>query len=203
MGAFRRVIGKDKQKTPARNSRREKATAYHEAGHAVLHFHLRFRYPMFPLKKVSIIPGKDFRGACHHKRGFSQKFIDNLEIGSFGTREPYWLHKIEGETIFLLAGYEAEKRLLGRSPYIRRDIGDYWKAIELVSRTRGEGKWGAAYFRYCLTVTKELVEWKWKEIQAVARALLKHKTLTEDQVRKIISPPPNYKVQVVDKRKEG
>ena len=53
----------------------KRATAYHEAGHAIMNLSLGVR-----LKRVTIVPAEGFDGTCQSHRVLSRGDIDNLDI---------------------------------------------------------------------------------------------------------------------------
>jgi hypothetical protein len=151
--------------------KRRMATAYHEAGHAVVYWS-RNR----PFEYVTIKPGE---GSLGHVKGFEHTFKDG------------WVYV--DALLCTLAGNVAEKRLTGRS----NNVGarsDFFKAIDYA---RGADPLSGGYAendplpQYLVKgAFKQLdiiISWWWPAITAVAEALLERETLTESEVIEILN----------------
>jgi hypothetical protein len=64
-----------------------------------------------------------------------------------------------------------------RNPHV-----DYYKAVDLADRLGGDLEATDLYFRFCKRRAQLLIERRWRDVKAVAEALLEHKTLTHQQV---------------------
>jgi ATP-dependent Zn protease len=82
--------------------RRRAATAFHEAGHAVVAFHLRM-----PVRDVSILASGDAEGRVLHY-AFPSWFQPDIETGARAEK------LIADRVLIALAGREAERRFSGR-----------------------------------------------------------------------------------------
>lgn len=157
-----------------RKRRQLKATAYHEAGHAVVAFESRV-----PIKSISIIP--------------DDKSLGRVALGGeppptggsvYDRRAERW---IEFHVMFCLAGVAAEKRFTGRHNWggAKSDTGDVadW-ALHLHG---GNARLAQKYIAYKLELAKAKVERPhiWVQIEALAEALLEHRTLNSRRARKI------------------
>jgi hypothetical protein len=54
---------------------------------------------------------------------------------------------------------------------------------DLIYRVHGDGKVAKTFWRYLEAQTEGLIDRNWSEIERVAQALLKHGTLSGDEVR--------------------
>jgi hypothetical protein len=87
--------------------------------------------------------------------------------------------KIEHKAAVNCAGDAAQKKF---NPHRRRgDRNDRKEAINLLSRISGPGDVLSHRFAIAQIEARNLVNTCWKEIQAVAAALLEHKTLTPER----------------------
>jgi peptidase M41-like protein len=134
-------------------------TAYHEAGHAVVGYHLGVR-----LSRVSIIPDADSLGRV------TREFLD--------------LSCSEAVLESVLAGPMAQDRLVGH-----RDGGqdDYIRARGLCQFVTGSaGARARAFLRDMEEQAARSVDRWWPEIEAVALALLDCPELDEDEFRYLL-----------------
>ena len=136
------------------------ATAYHEAGHAVVGFKLSSNVP----RKISVIPVGGSMGRIHNcpwPRSFRpEKAMTAL------TRA-----RLEDETATILAGSEAERRYTGRAN--RLGASDDLKGAAVYARlVAGDDAQGvAAYIGWCLYLARKAVERNWAQIERFARRL--------------------------------
>jgi hypothetical protein len=153
-----------------------RATAFHEAGHAVacIHEHV-------PLSTVSIAPTEDSFGHVGHRnvlRGCNIEWENKLD------------HRMKMERLVRIAlvGPAAERRF-SRKGY-RRYGGksDLKFAFELVQFFVGNEEEGSAYLRLLGIQTRNFLNRPgvWDEITALATALLEEKTLTPKRSRSIV-----------------
>lgn len=160
----------------------KQSTAFHEAGHAVAAFFLGFSVGR---RGVTIIPDKikDNLGAAHVLLQLRER--PDVAI-SPGTHV-----RIENHAVVCLAGDAAQRKLHPRSHY--RAQSDQDQALELLDYISGSNEILCARFKVARLQAQALVNLRWKEITAVATALLERKTLTRDEVRQaIISTLPLY-----------
>lgn len=159
------------------NTKKETATAYiayHEAGHAVADYLL----PYAPkTKKATIVREGNTLG---HVISFPLPSFDpenNSDLRTVATME----HFIIG----LLSGMEAEKHYTGNDNY-KGARSDYDQEMDLLSRLDGDPDCAEAHFKYLQECTRCLVKNNWKLIEALAAALLEHKTLSGRKVKEIL-----------------
>jgi hypothetical protein len=147
---------------------RLKGTAIHEAGHAVAAYYLRVR-----IKYVTIVP----KGDAHVEFGRHGMFDDSLR----------GIDRAERHIMVRFAGQIAERKHAPRSKWRRGGWIDRAAALELFSRIdHPDQKVRDLHMKLLWRKTECLVEFRWKGIQVVADALLKHKRLDAAQVAAVI-----------------
>lgn len=165
-------------------SKRLQATAYHEAGHAVVACALRRN-----LHRVTIVADDDddSLGACHY--GIGARIQPEWESDTQVRRV------IERDVLTSLAGMMAERRFTGRMNRQGAD-SDRMKAAWAASYLY-DGEVLDAYLRFMLLRVDSMVAvpMNWHAIEAVAAALLNNGSLSGRTTRRIIrdsgrSAPP-------------
>lgn len=148
-----------------------KILAYHEAGHAVAYFEAGWK-----IKKLTIIPTKEYAACCF----------------SYETKPlPTWItpqvkDRFEKIIISCLMGPLAEQKLTRQMPpedYFQDGIEkltDMETVTELVNQLTGIGsdKEKRAYLRWLRLRAKNGLNRNWDAIKAIAKELVKKKTLT-------------------------
>jgi hypothetical protein len=157
-----------------------RATAYHEAGHAVTSCRLALGF-----KRVTVQPGTDSWGhVLSHRLRLTDEHVYNMS--------PAVRDRLERKIVVLLSGREAERIVRGR--YNNRGAGsvefspgsDYSSALELASHiVEMSSEEFAAYFKWLRLRAKALTNSPINRvmIDEVAAALIERTTLTERQVR--------------------
>jgi hypothetical protein len=99
------------------------------------------------------------------------------------------VHAPSGEPnrLICLAGASAQRRFAPRSIRGWHSHGDYQKAVDISSHMCGSNKEENAYLRWLQVRSDNLVETYWLEIDAVAKALLKHRTLNGEEIVRAIT----------------
>jgi hypothetical protein len=203
---------------PARLSKsdRERATAFHEAGHAALASRLGryFRY-------VTIKPSKDAQGTTslgHVRNSGAPKWL--LRQTEFTGISPSQRLFLEDQAIIGLAGQIAERRFYrrfkGLSSSAKRAIdrrllrgatGDRGLAGDLMFEflcRAGSLKAEEAYAKWCECVSECLVDLEWRAITALAAALVERKTIKHADAVKILRfMPPAVSSGVRNKTRGG
>ncbi len=201
----RRGFGLVETRMVTRKQHRDAVTAYHEAGHAVARAMLGM-----PLRHATIIPTDDSRG---HVESPPSRAIRNRWDNCNGDplSDPVLAQWIEHEIIATMAGpiaqhcYAPRSRLNDTFAYVElttappvlhlkpnrrmaRAGSDTQIIMRYIDDLHGAGRVAEHYYLYLDVRTTALVDAHWKKIERVAQALLKHKTLSDDQVRAAMFP---------------
>jgi len=149
------------------------ATAFHEAGHAVIGDALGL-----VVEKVTILPVF----SSHYKRWargmtWIKATGDLTRDFSFAMRD-----RLHREAIFSLAGPAAERRAVGHVPLDAEDI-DAQVAEWLLSRDTAARELPRV-FRRANGIAERLVRQRWSAIESLAAALMRHGSLSGQQLRK-------------------
>lgn len=149
-----------------------KATAYHEAGHVIISLEYNR-----PFKHVTIVPtDRNYGGLQRH----SDIVIDDLEPIA-----------VTAELSILLAGYAAENRAgLSSKKEIRQGMdNDAMEALNLIRVRYPEITVGGMHqiVDPILIETEKKIDLRWQEVELIAKALLREKTLTYERVWEIIN----------------
>jgi hypothetical protein len=146
-------------------------TAYHEAGHAVTAYFLGVR-----LKKVTIIPNKDYVGAVIHEkviRGISPEIDTSLR--NFA--------RMERLARIALAGSIAQKIHAPRSH--DGASSDRQTVADVAFRFNGSSEAATAWIKWLKIGVTDTLNFRWTFVDAVAHELVKQKELTREQIAAI------------------
>jgi ATP-dependent Zn protease len=152
-----------------------KRVAYHEAGHAVAAIEFRRAF-----KSVTVIPGANSLGHVLMHR-IPQSVIDDHEGGSGNLVDRF----VEKDLLVSLAGPAAECEFFGRFDH-RGASGDYRNCEDMALHIYDDvtaGKYIAFLFSRARAFVRRANVWI--RIEAVAEALIVHKTLSARKVRGI------------------
>jgi hypothetical protein len=155
---------------------REKATAYHEAGHAVACYCLGVK-----VKSATVVPDKD-QGTHGHARHENMFRGLDPEIDLSGRVRL----QMERKIIISLAGVAAQRRYSRQSWRSHHGRSDFRAAADLALRIGGDGDGANRFLRWLELQTDRLVENRWQDIERVARALLERRILTGSEIVEII-----------------
>jgi hypothetical protein len=159
-----------------------RVTAIHEAGHAVASFYLHVK-----IKAVTIIPAKDSLGKLTHppiRFARDGEFDDSVR----------GIDRAERHVMVYWAGPLAQRRFAPRSRWRIAASSDFAGMSELFSRIQGADDRAAILYGKLLHRRAQLlVDLRWKDIEAVADALLEHKTLDAEGVRAAIDRTHGFK----------
>ena len=135
----------------------DEATAFHEAGHAVVALALDR-----PIHKVSVLPGKDLLGQCQFGKGVHRPSDD-------------WL---EREILIALAGLAAEARHTGQ--YDRLAAGRDLRLVRKLAMQRGGDRQADRLERRMLAKTENILadDANWRAVEAIAAELMKLGTIS-------------------------
>jgi hypothetical protein len=156
-------------------TRKLRAVAYHEAGHAVASFLLDQRFGV-----VTIIPKGNTLG-CVMSRKFRRAFLPDCDTGDY-TRV-----RAERYILGLLAGHEAERIHTGRSNHVGAGSDDA-EAFNLAAYfTRSDDEL-VKYVVYLRARVRGLLRnrWAWKAVRSLAHGLLKERRMNEARAREYI-----------------
>ncbi len=156
-----------------RDSQR-RATAYHEAGHAIAAWRLRLK-----VHSGTIVPAPDYSGQVKHESPLRRTRLDI--DGSDRARM-----RAESAIIVSLAGPAAQKRFNPRSWRSHHGEYDFKLVTDLALRLNGDGKTATAYCTWLSIVADNLVSANWQWVEIIAQALLARGTLSGDEVRNLI-----------------
>lgn len=141
------------------------------------------------VRRASISPNQDSLGRIDHGRIFRNGDLEWNE-------SPQAAARAERAILICLAGPFAQKRFAPRSRwrsqnYVGFDgsghgIGDFDCVVDLTFRLYGNGDVAQKYLRYMEARAEQLVTHHWKEIEAVAQALLERETMTGDEIKGIM-----------------
>jgi hypothetical protein len=147
------------------------ATAYHEAGHAVVAFEVGRGVQL-----VTIIPEGDAEGRVRKYR--LRGFHPDYETDGRTTR------RLEQEIMISLAGGLAEARYKGH----RRRLGDekdLSHALDMASYVTGEPEECEAYIHWLYLRTRNLLEVRWGIVEQFASELLARRRLSGREAKAV------------------
>jgi hypothetical protein len=152
------------------------ATAYHEAGHAVIAYLLGYRP-----QSVTIVPTADTAGHIIHANP-----LHGFQLDIDGSDEARL--RVENVVTICFAGLIAQKRYNPRSWRRAHGQWDYEKIAELGLRVCGSGEQATAFIRWREIVACDMVKAHWPRIQLVAGQLLERENLSHTDLDAIIVP---------------
>jgi ATP-dependent Zn protease len=160
-----------------RRRRGHESTAYHEAGRAVAAFVLRLKIGR---RGVTIVPEKE-RDMLGYANIAAQLTERPDCVISARTRAP-----IEAWAVAHLAGDVAERKFNGR----RRFGGhsDLLQASDLLEYISTSVEQFDARLRVAYVGGRDLIEDSWPSVQAVAEELLRKRTLSSNEIEKLVLP---------------
>jgi hypothetical protein len=166
--------------TETQAPRNEAATAYHEAGHAVVAACLGLGY-----SGISIVPDNDSWGRV--TSGKTEKPSTCAAIDRGDRWHPSRLRAEKWVTVFQ-AGDAAQRHYDPFSVGLSYSRSDYERCIALLLRYAPDNEEPDAELHYDLLQewTESLIEQHWHVVEAVGKALLEHRELTGGQVRAVI-----------------
>jgi hypothetical protein len=163
-----------------------RVVAIHEAGHAVAAFWLNVR-----IKHVTIVPAEDSLGHVHRRA---------VQFGRDGLFDdsPRGVDRAERHIMVCFAGQIAQRKHAPRSKWRVDGHADQEVAGALFTHIdHPDKKVRNLQISLLWRRTECLVDTHWKGIQAVADALLKHKTLDAQGVRAAIDRTHGFKPLVL------
>jgi hypothetical protein len=143
-------------------------TAYHEAGHAVMPYFLGVR-----LKKVSIVPGKDYVGIVLLEkvvRGLAPEIDTSLRN----------FDRMEKLARIAIAGSIAQKIHAPRSH--GGASSDHQTVVDIAFMLNGSSEAANAWIEWLKIRVKDALKTRWVFVDTVARELVKEKELNREQI---------------------
>jgi hypothetical protein len=159
-----------------RSAAQVEATAYHEAGHAVIAYVLGYRPQC-----VTIVPTADTAGHIIHTNP-----LHGFQLNPDTSDEARL--RIESLITICFAGPIAQKRYNPRSWRRAHGEWDYEKIAELGLRVCGSAEQASAFIRWREIVACDMVRAHWPHIQLVAGRLLERENLSHADLDAIIVP---------------
>jgi ATP-dependent Zn protease len=160
-----------------RRRRKHEGTAYHEAGHAVAACVLRLKIGK---RGVTILPEKERNMlGCANIAAQLRERPDCAT--SARTRA-----RIEAWAVAHLAGDVAERKFNGRRSF--GGHSDLLHASDLLEYISSSVEQFDARLRVAYVGAQDLIEDNWESVQAVAEELLRKRTLSADEVAKLVLP---------------
>jgi hypothetical protein len=151
------------------------ATAYHEAGHAVIAWKSGIK-----VKSVTIVPGDGFDGQVDQAsplRGINLEFdgSDRARI------------RAEAAIVISLAEPLAQRRFSPRSWHSYHGATDHAVVTELAMRVSGSQEQMQAFVYWLRLVARDMVALLWPIIEKVAAALIERNTLSAEEFLDVIT----------------
>ena len=171
-----------------------RATAFHEAGHAVAAYAENLR-----IRKATIIAERNTLGYVLNDSpsGGVQLDCDRADRARL---------RAERAIIICLAGPVAQKRYSPRSWRNVDGSEDYEQAKNLAIKINGSTDAANAHLKWLEIQTRDLVELRWREVEIIAEALLREQTLDQTRIQEILGPLrrslPEKKIRVTDREAE-
>ena len=159
-----------------RSASQVEATAYHEAGHAVIACVLGYRP-----QSVTIVPTVDTAGHIIHINP-----LHGFQLDIDGSDEARL--RLESLITICFAGPIAQKRYNPRSWRRAHGPRDYEKIEELAVQVCGSDEQALAFPRWREIVACDMVRAHWPRIQLVAGRLLERESLSHADLDAIIVP---------------
>jgi len=151
---------------------KQHATAYHEAGHAFADWHFGYK-----VKRATIVPKGDTAGYVATKT--------RLHFRSLGYSNPSGarIGHLHERIVSMLAGHAAQRRFCPGSVRPIHASSDRQQVADLLFTLHSKAELPHV-IRYLEAKAKNLVEnpMHWRVIQHLAKSLLKHQTMTGEQI---------------------
>jgi ATP-dependent Zn protease len=159
----------------SRGAMRLRATAYHEAGHAVVASLLGVKF-----NTVSVVADETTLGRLVHG-----KWPSGFDVAT----DPVWTvrRRLEPRIQVSLAGVFAERRGTGRRHNWTGAKGDLYSADTYVAQCNGSARQESLYMAWLTECTKAIIAFRWPSIEKVAEQLLVRQSLTTSAVWTVIN----------------
>jgi len=154
----------------------KKVIAYHEAGHAAAHWKLTGH----PTTRATIEPSIVYLGRVDYKCLINKMHL-TIDISKKARL------RAEQSIMIKLAGPIAQKRYSAKSIYNYRANVDWLEAVDLALRLNAGEHAAMAYIDWLEYKTTDLVEHEWPIIKRIAGALLRQKTVSSADFKKLLT----------------
>lgn len=161
------------------------ASAYHEAGHAVMAFLLGHRITSVTIKPGVTAEGESYSGMVYSRpRGR----ID------FDVSTPAMRIKVENMIMVTLAGDVAQRRFNPRSSRNWHASADRSAAADMAFSQTSSGEQATAFLAWLHIRTRDVIHGRWNVVERVAAALMDRETLSATDLREVIFGRPAYRI---------
>jgi hypothetical protein len=147
------------------------------------------------VKSATVVPDKvdKLAGHVHHEKMFrglnpANDMSDRVRL------------QIERDLTIALAGRAAQRRYSKKSWRHYHGKSDLAWASDLALRIGGDGEGATAFLRWIELRTDRLVAKRWRDIEHVARKLVKHKTMTGAEIVDVIDGETGIQFRKLGKR---
>lgn len=165
-------------------------TAYHEAGHAVMHVLERIAF-----KYATIVPNEDLAGRVLGEVD-PQSYQPDYDLS------PGTIRRLESLIRIEYAGQAAEQILTGRKSWNRGSQGDTHGIADKILRLGEQPDTQTAHLHFLFLQTRDALKHHWDKVKAVADALLKNQTVTSREVHQVIHDLANAELEALLKKNQ-
>jgi len=149
-------------------------TAFHEAGQVVAAWRIEI-----PLETATIAPTKTMAGSPLSKNPLRGVILDYEDSDRARLLA-------EKAIIVALAGQAAQRRYNPRSWRSYHGDDDRKIAVDLALRLNGSSEATSAYIKWLEIRAHDIIKQRWRQVEAVANALLEKGTLSGEELRAVI-----------------
>jgi hypothetical protein len=167
-------INENNERFAMKKHRNDWSTACHEAAHAVISLHLRFKFTT-----VTIVPGSDYWGAVKGPFGMQARRLE------YSTPAPVTLAKWHNKVVIYLAGSQAQRLFAPRSVRKWHWAGDQKVIAEMLWRLHPDDDERIAAGEYLRIRARILVRRYRGQIEDVAKELVARRTLSSEEVKQV------------------
>jgi hypothetical protein len=148
------------------------ATAFHEAGHAIVAWSLGVG-----VKGVSIVPDADSTGRCHHARLFRKKYPELDDSLRAAVR-------MQKNVMIALAGLIAKGMYRARSVRHYHAHADHATAVDIALHLTSSVEEAAALIKWLEIRTRNVLRLRWPMVERLAKELLSKDTLNGAELKR-------------------
>jgi ATP-dependent Zn protease len=151
------------------------ATAYHEAGHAVVTVALRRK-----VHSATIIPHADTHGRVHHETP-----LRGIRLDFDGS--PRARLRAEDAIMISLGGGMAQRRAFPRSLRHWHTHGDDTNVTDIAGSVCGSAEEENTFIKWLEARTQVILDLRWHEVERIAAALLERKRLSSKELVELMA----------------